>query len=138
MIYNQGSDFEALSLETGIGNFGPSMAKQSFAEEVDINTIVRRFGISGQLPVGVRMPSYEDFTEVHDFKSAMDAIALAREAFDAMPAHVRERFDNDPAKFVDFTSDDGNLAEARKLGLVPPEEVVVEPVVPPVPPAPPA
>lgn len=109
--------------ESGLRCLDVSRAKQSFAEESDINTIIRRFKIGGELPVGVRMPTYGDFTFVSTFKEAMDALALANEAFDRMPAEVRSRFGNDPERFVDFCSDDRNLPEARKLGLVPPEEV---------------
>lgn len=116
--------------ESGLRCLDVSRAKQQFAEESDINTIIRRFKIGGELPVGVRMPTFGDFAFVSDFKSAMDAIALANEAFDAMPAEVRSRFHNDPAEFLEFTSDKANLAEARKLGLVPAEEVVVAPEAP--------
>lgn len=115
--------FEA-SEASGLRCEDVSLAKQSFAEEVDINTIVRRFGLSGELPVGVRLPQYGDFTAVSDFKSAMDALAMANESFDAMPAHVRARFHNDTHEFVEFVADDRNIAEARKLGLVPEAEVV--------------
>ena len=37
-----------------------------------------------------------------------------------MPADVRARFNNDPALFVDFCSDEANLDEMRKLGLAVP------------------
>lgn len=104
--------------ESGLLCMDVSLAKQSFAEEVDINTIVKRFGLDGELPVGVRMPTYGDFSGVHDFQSAMNAVALANEAFDEMPARVRTRFHNDPAEFVAFCSDKANLPEAKKLGLV--------------------
>ncbi|AXH75705.1 MAG: internal scaffolding protein [Microviridae sp.] len=112
-----------------------SLAVQSERDECDINTIVKRFGLTGQLPVGVRMPTFEDFTGVFDFASAANAIALARESFDTMPADVRSRFNNDPSAFVDFCSDDKNRAEAERLGLVPvatraePASVVVPAVV---------
>lgn len=109
--------------ESGLKCEDSTLTKQSFAQEVDINTIVNRFKITGELPTNVRMPTYEDFTGVYDFHSAMNAIAIAREAFDKMPANVRTRFNNDPAEFVAFTDDKNNLAEARKLGLVPPEEL---------------
>lgn len=98
----------------------PSLAKQEFAEEADINTIVRRFNLTGQLPENIRMPTYGDFEGIFDFHSAMNAIAQANEAFDAMPANVRARFHNNPAEFVDFCLDDNNREEATKLGLVRP------------------
>lgn len=98
-----------------------SRAKQSFKEEADINTIVRRFGVTGELPSGVRVPSYGDFSGVSDFHSAMNVVAQANEAFDAMPAAVRKRFDHDPGKFLDFVADRKNLEEAARLGIVVPE-----------------
>lgn len=118
-------DFE--TDEFGLKCEDESLAKQSFSEECDINTIVKRFGLTGQLPQGVRMPTYEDFTEVYDFQSAMNAIVQARESFDAMPANVRARFHNDAAEFVEFCNNEENREEAIRLGLVPPK---AEPVVP--------
>lgn len=98
-------------------------AKQEFKEETDINTILRRFNITGQLPQNVRAPVYGDFMEVHDFQTAANAIAAANEAFEEMPAEVRRRFGNDPAAFVDFCSNEANREEAIRLGLVIPEPV---------------
>lgn len=123
---NYNYDRDQASDESGLKCEDASLAHQSFAEEVDINTIVRRFGISGQLPVDVRMPTYEDFSDVTDYHSAMNAIAEANEAFETMPAEVRARFHNNPAEFVDFCSDEKNLDEARKLGLVPAAEKVAQ------------
>lgn len=97
--------------------------QQSFAEEVDINTIARRFGLTGQMPENVPQILQGDFTEVVDFQDAMSLIVSARESFDAMPAAVRTRFDNDPGKFLDFTSNEDNYEEAIKFGLVRPEVV---------------
>lgn len=114
-------DMSAASDESGLKCEDASLTKQSFAEEVDINTIVKRFNLTGQLPVGVRMPTYGDFEVVDDYHSAANAIAQASEAFDAMPAHVRARFHNDPAEFVAFCSDGKNRDEAVKLGLVAPQ-----------------
>jgi len=96
----------------------PSLAKQSFAEDCDINVIVRRFNVTGQLPTGVRMPTYQDFADVPTYHEAMNAIVEAQEAFMMMPWEVRARFHNDPAEFVDFCSNAENRAEAAKLGLV--------------------
>lgn len=117
-------DRDAASVESGLECKDPSLTQQQFAEDADINTIVRRFGITGKLPEGVRLPSYGDFTGVSDFRSAIAAIEQAEAAFMQMPANVRARFDNDPGAFVDFCSDDRNYAEAQALGLVKvPEQV---------------
>lgn len=114
-----GYDRDAASRSAAVGDCGESLAKQSFKEECDINTIVRRFGLTGQLPVGVRMPEYGDFTSVSDFQSALQAVADAESAFMSMPAAVRERFGNDAGAFVEFCSDEANRDEAVRLGLVP-------------------
>lgn len=103
------------------------LAKQEFKDECDINEVLRKFNVTGQLPSNVRLPSYGDFTGIGDFQQALAAIEMARESFAAMPATVRRRFDNDPGSFVDFFSDPANLAEARSLGLVPQVEGPAEP-----------
>lgn len=111
-------DFEEESINTGLDcSVEPSLTKQSFLEEVDINTLVDRFRLNGELPVGVRPPTYGDFTGVSDFKSAMDAANSAMESFMQMPADIRARFANDPQKFVEFCSNPENKAEAIKMGL---------------------
>lgn len=115
-------DRDAASLASGLFCDDESLTRQSFLEESDINTIVRRFGLSGQLPTDVRMPRYEDFSEVFDFHSALNAVAAARESFDTMPAAVRSRFQNDPGAFVDFCLAERNRDEATRMGLVDPEK----------------
>ena len=42
---------------------------------------------------------------------------LAQEQFAALDAAVRSRFDNDPAKFLEFTADPANADEMVKMGL---------------------
>ena len=116
--YNYNRDL--VSLLTGLECQDPSRAQQQFAEESDINVIVQRFGLTGQLPQNVRMPTYGDFTGITDFQTAANAIRAAEEAFMAMPADVRTEFGNDPARFVDFCSDETNRARAEKLGLLDP------------------
>lgn len=119
-------DRDAVSQETGLRCMDKSLAIQSQAEEADINTIVRRFGLTGQLPQNVRVPLNVDFDDVFDYQTAMNVIAEANQAFMRMPADVRARFQNDPGAFVDFCSDADNLPELRKLGLAVPLEVKEE------------
>lgn len=99
----------------------PSRTSQEFAEEVDINTIARRFNLTGELPSNVPQVLQGDFEGVTDFQSAMNLIVQARESFAAMPAHVRAEFHNDAHEFLEFTSDPANYGRAEELGLVRPE-----------------
>ena len=101
-----------------------SLAQQHAKDESDINTIVRRFGLTGELPQGVRMPQYGDFTGATDYHSALNAVIAADAAFMQLPADLRTRFNNDAGAFVDFCADDRNRDEAVKLGLVPAKEPI--------------
>jgi len=125
-------DMKEASDASGFDFGGESRTQQQFREECDINTIVRRFGITGQVPVSVAVPLNGDFVNALDFRQSLDVIVRAREAFDQMPSNVRSRFHNDAAEFLDFVSDESNRDEARKLGLlvppVAPPEVVPMPV----------
>lgn len=108
---------------------------QSAKDDADINVIVKRFGVTGQLPAGVRMPSYGDYNGVSDFQSAMNVIREAEESFMMMPAEIRSQFGNDPQAFLEYCSDPENIDSLRKMGLANPAPKVdtgIEPVIPPV------
>lgn len=120
-------DRDLVSAESGLECLDKTLAQQQFLEDSDINTIVRRFNLTGQLPEGVRAPQYADFEGVFDYQTAMNAIRQAQESFNAMPADVRSRFANDPHRFVAFCSDPANLDEARRLGLAMPSPVKQSP-----------
>lgn len=95
-----------------------SLAIQSAKEDSDINTIVRRFGLSGELPSNLNMPVSGDFTGIGDFHSAMNLVRRAQEEFLRVPADVRARFNNDPARFMEFFDDPANADEARRYGML--------------------
>jgi len=94
-----------------------SRTKQSFKEECDINTIVRKFGVTGLVPVPSKLPTYGDFTGVIDYQTALNAVKAADDVFEALPSALRKRFDNDPQKFVEFCENPDNLKELQDLGL---------------------
>lgn len=114
-------DMDAVSRETGLACRDRTRTHQSFKDDSDINVIVKRFGVTGTAPQNVRVPLHGDFTEVGDFRTAMDAIRSAQQSFDAMPASVRARFSNDPQLFLEFCANKENLEEMRKLGLAVPD-----------------
>lgn len=119
-------DRDEASRASGISFFGPGRTIQSQKEEADINTIVRRFGVTGVLPQKYDIPTYANFDGVFDFHSAQNALVNAERAFMAIPSDIRARFGNDPQRFVEFASNEDNLDELREMGLARPAEVVVE------------
>ncbi|WNK14480.1 MAG: internal scaffolding protein [Microvirus sp.] len=113
-------DRDAASNEAGLDFTNEeTLTQQQFAEECDINTIVRRFGLTGEMPTDLRMPVSGDFTGISDFQTAMNVVTSAQEEFMRMPAELRYRFNNDPARILQFLNDATNKDEAIKLGLLP-------------------
>lgn len=96
----------------------PSLTVQEFKDETDINKIVARARLTGELPQNNRKPQYGDFTEVPDYQTALNIIQEAEESFMSLPSKIRQRFGNDPGQLIDFMSNPQNEAEARALGLV--------------------
>lgn len=126
--------------ETVIGD-EPSMTRQEFADECDINGIMAKYEKTGMLPVNGSQPSYVDFTSVpSDLQEALRVMIDAEAAFMSLPATVRKEFDNDPLRFVEYAQDGSHLEQLRAWGLAEPEkapdapmrvEVVNSPEVPP-------
>lgn len=120
-------DREAVSLATGLACEDPSMAVQSQKDEADINTILENFGVTGQLPVAVTLPSYGDFDGISDYRSALEAVKSAEQAFLGIPSFIRERFHHDPQAFADFCLKAENLSQLREWGLAPNPDAVNPP-----------
>lgn len=98
----------------------PGQVQQHLAEETDINNIMAKYRRTGELRHVTSMAGeYGDFSNVPDYKTAMEHIMQADALFMELPAKVRDRFGNDPAQFIEFATDEKNLDELRKLGLAP-------------------
>lgn len=110
-------DTNAASDESGLVCLEPTLAQQHFKDECDINFVLTNFGVEG-LAVSPLQPRYGDFTGVVDYHSALNAVIAAEDEFMALPANIRTRFDNDPAKLIDFIENPANREEAESLGLV--------------------
>lgn len=106
----------------------PSLTRQEFKQDCDLGSTLRRFGrtVDGRFALRNAQGFAEglefgDVSHITDFRSAQDAIAQGKAAFDRLPATLRRRFDNDPAYFLDFVTNPENLPECRALGLAKPE-----------------
>ena len=102
-----------------------SLTEHAQAQEADVNYIMDKYKKTGHLPVlRAEGGTYSDITQVPDLASALETVTKAQEAFDALPAHIREKFGNSPVLMTNFLSDPKNLPEAVKLGLA--EEIAPE------------
>lgn len=95
----------------------PSMTKQSFKDECDINKLMDKYQKTGLLThVNNNKAHYGEF-EATDFTTAMQTIAEGQSMFAELPSATRKYFDNDPAKFMAFTSNPDNIDKMVELGL---------------------
>ena len=111
-------DKDAASNESGLHCEDASLAQQHFKDECDINNILRQFNITGLLPEQPLTPRYGDFTGIGDYHTAMNRVIAVQDEFDALPAQIRARFNNDPAQLIEFMENSENRPEAEELGLV--------------------
>lgn len=130
-------------MDTQIGAYHPhdrvqvffpekSRTKQSFADETNINEIMRKYEKTGLIAhLNTHQGEYGDFLGFEDYHTSLNRIHAAREAFMSIPAGIRSRFNNDPATFMSFAQNPDNLDELRKMGLAHPVEPEAPPVVPP-------
>jgi phage internal scaffolding protein len=121
-------DMALVSQESGLECKDPSLAQQHMKDECDINVLVERFGVTGQLPQTPLEPSYGDFSGVSDYHTALNAIKAADTAFMGLPAQLRAKFDHDPNALLQFLNNEQNRDEAIMLGLID-GKPVVEPIV---------
>lgn len=99
----------------------PSLAQQHMKDECDINVLVKRFVVTGEIPVMTLPPLQGDFTSAPTYQEALNLMVEANRSFMQQPAEVRARFQNDPARFVDFCSREENRDDLRRMGLWSPE-----------------
>lgn len=110
--------------------------KQQFRDEVNINTIMKRYRHSGIIPETRSEPGhYGDFSNIAGYDEAIEAVNNANAAFAELPSDVRTRFGNDPQELMNFMAEDGHEEEARELGILPPLKPEPDPNEEPVAPA---
>lgn len=106
------------TLEVGSYNDEPSLTQQQFADECDVNNILKSYSEIGHFASNPNSKLiYGDFSQIPDLQGAIHLVNSANEAFAGLPAKVRSRFNNDPAQLVEFCKDPNNLNEAIQLGL---------------------
>ncbi|UDN67833.1 internal scaffolding protein [robinz microvirus RP_143] len=124
----------------------PSLTRQEFASECDVNVIMKNYEATGIMPsLDGRTPIYWDADAVpNNLQDAMGALVYAEQLFNQLPAQTRKEFDNDPVQFVDFASNRENYSKLAEWGLLAPQEAPGSPIrvevvnPPPTPPTPPS
>jgi len=116
----------------------PSLAKQAFRDECDINNILSRFEKTQTLEhLNQHEGRYGDFINVQSYQDSLNQVMAAQSAFDTLPSRLRKMFDNDPEKFLEFATNPDNEEALIKMGLAPRPEAPPSPEVPITPETPP-
>lgn len=121
-------------VQTPVGD--RSRTKQSFKEQSDLNSVMRKYRSTGSLEgnLNLRAAYYGDFTGVDDYLAHQVKVREADELFAALPSAIRDHVGNSAAELLRLVNDPARVDEMVQLGLLP----AAQPPVPPVPPVPPA
>lgn len=91
----------------------PSMTKQAFLNDCDINVLKKRFvQENGFDPIIDSQQQYEidfssavsDFSDIHSLADVFDVADLAETAFHNLPPEIRAKVHNDPREFKRLVS----------------------------------
>lgn len=103
------------------GAITPSQVRQSDADACDINNIMKRYERDLIIDhVNRYQGQYADVTGMVDYHTAQNIVTRSLEAFMTLPASVRDQFNNDPGKFLEFADDPQNADAMREMGLAKP------------------
>lgn len=98
---------------------GPTRTQRQFADMCDINKIMESYNCGESIThLNRKVGRYGDFSNIPNYQSALETVQRAQEAFMALPAKTRNRFQNDPQELLNFCSDSNNYNEAIELGLI--------------------
>lgn len=97
---------------------GESLTQQQFKEECDVNNILSKYRRTGMVShLAKHQGNFGDFSSVEEYQVSLDKLMTAQRSFESLPSEIRNRFENDPAKLIQFLDDKENDQEAISLGL---------------------
>lgn len=109
-------------------NTEPSMTKQSLAENLDVNNIIRRYNKTGVLQ---KMTDFEglygQFDDI-DLREAIEKVEAAKNVFMEVPSQIRNLFENNAGSFIDYATNPANIQQLRDWGLANPAPEILPPV----------
>lgn len=102
----------------------PSMTKQEFKTECDVNMIIDNYQTYHTPLIDPLRPRsgeafFGDFSDIPDLMTAQNKLIEAQEMFMQLPSSIRSRFNNDAVSFVEFCQKEENVSEMRELGILP-------------------
>lgn len=107
-----------VSLDTG----DVTVTKQNHKDECDIHNILRQYSRTGVIEhIAKGKASFGELPDALDYQEALNIQLQAADAFQQLPASVRDSFRNDPGLFLAAFADPSQEARLRDLGLLKPK-----------------
>lgn len=101
---------------------GPGRTQQHFKGEVDINNILAKYRKTGIIDHVKRAQArYGDFTMLGDYVGDLDKVQKATQAFEQLPAELRNQFKNSIPGFFEFIKEEKNFDQCVKWGIFEPK-----------------
>jgi phage internal scaffolding protein len=94
---------------------GVGRTKSEFKESCDINYILKKYLQNGTSPQMKQNPIYGDFSTPIEYQEAQNIIIQATQQFEGLPSDIRNKFANDPSKFLEFTQNPDNTEELNQM-----------------------
>lgn len=98
----------------------PSKVQKQFAEQCSTEHIVEKFLRGEPVATASKPAVYADLTQVPDFESLQERLAVLNNWFNDLPSEVRSEYGNDPQKALEELTKPGSLEYAVELGLLDP------------------
>lgn len=97
---------------------GESLTQQHFAHDADVRNIIKQYDKTGLIAnVNRGVARYGDYSEINEYREALDIVSAANESFGELPSAIRQMFNNDPGEFFEFATDPKNSEKMVNLGL---------------------
>jgi phage internal scaffolding protein len=92
------------------------ITEQHHSAECDVNNILATYMKTGVLPPVDPNAKYGDLSDF-DYQTLQNQIANANSLFEQLPDNVKNRFGNEPHRFLNFVENEKNYDELVKMGL---------------------
>jgi len=100
---------------------GIDPAQQHFREEVNINNIIAKYNKTGVIThVAKTRKRFGDFKDFADLLPDLDRVTKAQQAFEELPATIRNEFGNSIEGFFKFIKNPANEEQCIKWGIFDP------------------
>lgn len=107
----------------------PSMCEQHTVKSTNINYLIEKFQPDELAAYIAAKNSHRaevvghDFSQEPNLQEAKNKVLEMRQAFEQLPKHIRDQFNNNHVQFLKFLDNEKNCDKLIELGLLTPEEI---------------